>query len=667
MYGVTLFGRKLDETGEKAKKMTERITDSTRSMTLLQMSAIKMNEEFDKANNKFGNWSAGAKKATEHAGAWDSIMKQATGHVGEHSLSIGRLERNLAGVTERYLELNPTVGLVGSSLLKFGLGTVETVGILAGIAAIAAAWEYFTGAAKKAREENDKLLESLEKGNFMAKLGPDPDLVLQTNAQRNQLMQDRERRRVLTAFGAKPDDDRIIALNVAIAHDQHELEEGEKRLFKARVDAGHPLDTVVTKAKDYTAELAKQEALLIRHNEQMARMYGSSPFEMTSAQRADWMASEHGRGMSDKERADAMGLFNVSPDPVSMPSGINVNTGLTQSQIHKRRSLGIHLEGDTNTGIDASIAGAMNQIPASIAGNIVSSLLGSAFKGVTGMLQDFFSSGKAAAEQARRMAEDFKYTRASFLTSASGDSIGASILSARKALTDELNVIADRLKLVTTLNGLVGGSVSTAQLKAQALAASAAEKAQEQRIVQYAQEDLSVRNLRALGQGSQADAVAFKQQQDREMQAADARVANAETAQDKMAAELYRNTLATTQQNELLAFQNGLLSTALRNAPTGFYGIEGYAGRFATPITPPGWPGDSGPGTGGPDNPRGGVPPLGGGGGQKRPGLGPLTVNVMLPDGRIIGKVFVKDLAQHAASTNGAGSSLSDALETYPH
>ena len=214
-----------------------RITDSTRRMTLMQMEAIAMNEKLAASTTTVG---ASTIASTRGMGVWAALQAESSGHVGSHSLAIGRLERNLASVTERFLGLNPTVGLVSSSLLKFGVGSIETVAILAGIAAIAAAWEYFTGAARKAREENEKLRTSLAEGNYKQSLGPAADLSLEVQAQRNLVMQEQSRRRLLLNFGVKPDDARITDLNRQILYDQGELEKGEARLFKARMDAAKP-------------------------------------------------------------------------------------------------------------------------------------------------------------------------------------------------------------------------------------------------------------------------------------------------------------------------------------------------------------------------------------------------------------------------------------------
>jgi hypothetical protein len=197
-------------------------------------------ENLAQSSNKVSNVTVAG---TRNMGAWAAMQAEASSHVGQHSLAVGRLEMSLARVVERMTGVNSAVGMMASGMLKFGLGSIETVAILAGIAAITAAWQYFTGEARKAKEENDKLRQSLEQNNFMAKLGPEPDLVLQTNAQRNELMQQQSRRRLLLNFGVSPTDDRIVALNIQIAHSQSVLEEGEKRLFDARMK-GSQLTTV---------------------------------------------------------------------------------------------------------------------------------------------------------------------------------------------------------------------------------------------------------------------------------------------------------------------------------------------------------------------------------------------------------------------------------------
>lgn len=630
------------------------ITDSTRRMTLMQMEAISINE------------------------------KMGAGAV-QHKLTLGRLGNQFESLTAQIAGVHPVVGKVVSVMGDFALGSVLTVGVLGALALIAVAWDKLTDSSRKAMETADKLAESYNKAARVASLG----IGGQQKADIEDLNKGLEQHNKWLGFiiAARV---RLGSLGGLLGSDPggHGAAITSDTAAKAAAEQQRVNELGLQNAKDneawaqrikdneqkITDEKKKQLELLMRYNELMARTYGADwggMSGMTSAQRADWLSTTHGRTMSDAERNEtnrALG-FPLASD-VSMPAGINVNTGLTQAQIHQRRAMGIHLQGDTDTGLDAGLASSLKQyLPANLVASAVGSLLSRAFEGVTGMLQDFFSNGKAAAEEARRMAEDFKTARASFITGATGDSFGASIAAARKALVDELRTLADRISFYNSFNNLGLGHISTGDLTSQVAAAQAAEKAQEQRITQYAQEDLAVRNMRALGQGSQADLLAKQEQQAREMQAAEARVQNAQTPEDKLAAEIYRNTLATTLSNELIAFQNGLLSTAIRNSPSGGFGIEGYLGMFATPYGPPGYPTDSGPVSGGgADNGNPGGTDWSSGKGGK--GGGRMTL-IFQPGALVVDKngmmnVVLEKIDQQAGATNGAGSSRSQALDTMP-
>lgn len=174
------------------------------------------------------------------------------------TLQTGRLGNQFANLAGHIAGVHPAVGNLASVLGNFAVGSGLTFGIIAGVTAIAVVYDKLTKAAREAKEANDKLVKSLQDANFKASLGPDPELRLQTDAQRNELMQLRERKRVLTAFGAKADDERILDLNVQILHAQTQLEAGEKRLHAAYMAAGKGLETVMVKGGTETAKVAKQ-------------------------------------------------------------------------------------------------------------------------------------------------------------------------------------------------------------------------------------------------------------------------------------------------------------------------------------------------------------------------------------------------------------------------
>jgi hypothetical protein len=120
---------------------------------------------------------------TRNMGAWAAMQAEASSHVGEHSLAIGRLEMSLARFSERALGVNSTLGLLMTSLGKFAIGTIETAGVLAGIAAVVAIYDALTESARKATEEQNKAIEAFEKMAREKALGPEGAVIEGLNAQ----------------------------------------------------------------------------------------------------------------------------------------------------------------------------------------------------------------------------------------------------------------------------------------------------------------------------------------------------------------------------------------------------------------------------------------------------------------------------------------------------
>lgn len=177
------------------------------------------------------------------------------GSVEKGSLSVGKLTRAFETMVVQTLGVNREIAVLGTVLGDFAVGGAVVAGVIGGLALMGAAYRSLTEDTRKLREEQDKLIKSLSDENFRQSLGPEPDLVLQTNAQRNQLMQQKERRRQLLNFGVSPDDERILELNRQILYSQQQLEAGEKRLFAARMAASKPLETVMVTGVAKTKEL----------------------------------------------------------------------------------------------------------------------------------------------------------------------------------------------------------------------------------------------------------------------------------------------------------------------------------------------------------------------------------------------------------------------------
>lgn len=159
-------------------------------------------------------------------------------------LSLGRLGNQFAGLAGSIAGVHPVVGNILGVMGNFAIGSAWTVGIIAGVAAIAVIYDRLTGASRALKKANEETLKSFEDMLYRESLGPAPDLVLGVQAERNRFMQLRSRKRTLTAFGVDDDDQRILNLNHLIEGSQKRLIAGEALLTKARLDAGEPLKTV---------------------------------------------------------------------------------------------------------------------------------------------------------------------------------------------------------------------------------------------------------------------------------------------------------------------------------------------------------------------------------------------------------------------------------------
>jgi hypothetical protein len=80
-------------------------------------------------------------------------------HVGGHD--IGLIRRELVSLTSQMTGTIPLVDRLGGSLLSMGAGSEVALGVVAGIAAISAAYHFLTSEAREAAEAQDKAVKSL--------------------------------------------------------------------------------------------------------------------------------------------------------------------------------------------------------------------------------------------------------------------------------------------------------------------------------------------------------------------------------------------------------------------------------------------------------------------------------------------------------------------------
>lgn len=76
-------------------------------------------------------------------------------------LQTGRLGNQFASLAGQIAGVHPIVGNLASVMGNFAIGGLLTVGVLAGVAAIALAYDELTGSARKAKKETDAFIKSL--------------------------------------------------------------------------------------------------------------------------------------------------------------------------------------------------------------------------------------------------------------------------------------------------------------------------------------------------------------------------------------------------------------------------------------------------------------------------------------------------------------------------
>lgn len=233
--------------------------------------------------------------------------------------------------------------------------------------------------------------------------------------------------------------------------------------------------------------------------------------------------------------------------------------------------------------------------PANIASDLVTGGLTSAIgfveKGIGDLVGSIFGGGKAAEEAARQWREAVASLKQS-LAEFSGDDLTAALLANENQaqhLRDQVEETMGWINRILTMLGSsskeYADSIATInEAEARRAQQIKDQAAQEQ---QYAMEDLQVRMLRAQGRTQEADDLAFRQKQQREYNAAQAKAMQDGVIDTSEAA--YLASLLQVQAAEKTAEAMGILKDALHNAPTGFrpedYGLgqNYYGGGTQTP------------------------------------------------------------------------------------
>lgn len=114
----------------------------------------------------------------------EAASGKASRGMGIAHLSTGKLRQELVTLVRQATGTAPVVAQLGTVVGEFALGSTMVLGVTAGIAAIAFAYNKLTEGARKAKKEQDDLSESLEKTIALKALGPGGETVAQVASER---------------------------------------------------------------------------------------------------------------------------------------------------------------------------------------------------------------------------------------------------------------------------------------------------------------------------------------------------------------------------------------------------------------------------------------------------------------------------------------------------
>jgi hypothetical protein len=121
---------------------------------------------------------AGANAMASMISASDPFQKQAaafrdaTAAADKHHLALGRINFALEGLAVEALGANSKLASIGGKFLEFGVGGIVTAGVLAGLGAMAFAWEKVAEKAREAQKASDEAVKAAEDIRRKRLLGP---------------------------------------------------------------------------------------------------------------------------------------------------------------------------------------------------------------------------------------------------------------------------------------------------------------------------------------------------------------------------------------------------------------------------------------------------------------------------------------------------------------
>ena len=248
------------------------------------------------------------------------------------TLHLGKLGNSFEALASRIAGVNPVVGKLAGVLGDFSIGAATTVGVLAGVAAVAVVYDKLTESSRKAMAAADKLAESYNQlakiHAFGSKEAADIDTINKGLEQHNKWLGFIIAARaqlgpvggLLSGFQGGHSDAITAGTTAKAAAEQERVNQiglqnaRDNEAFAARVRAAN---------EKAAADAKKAEEAAQRYREMMLRAYGpdapirgprstwvSSPQSMTDDERAALMAANGPGGVGAVDISDSVKIAN---------------------------------------------------------------------------------------------------------------------------------------------------------------------------------------------------------------------------------------------------------------------------------------------------------------------------------------------------------------------
>lgn len=343
--------------------------------------AISQVDRLTGSLDKLGVTSVGQTRSMDMLSA---IHAEAAGHVGEHSIQVGRLERQMASATGHVLGMNSVLELLGVTSLKFGVGDIYTIAIVGGLWAITKAFEKLTEASNKTMEQADKTIEKLLHAAKLRGMGlageAGIDLETASAGQAEYKKNASFWTKVGNLAGGATSPMGAWALGKAQGYTD-QIGKGNLAVLQAQTEITDNYAKPVTEAANKAAEAAKQEAKKVEQAAQQAvdqfwagqhRIVESSMQKIAELKRiaADFLRDNPVAAQTEKYFAKQFEDAYGRPGGRGGMPNWSLNDGLTKEQIKTREKMGILVD-DANKNADKLsnvIAGSASQAAQMIVG-----------------------------------------------------------------------------------------------------------------------------------------------------------------------------------------------------------------------------------------------------------------------------------------------------------